>query len=68
MCLTSDCLQVLIKDHRLELWPGYKTSIRQHEKDILMCVEVTHKVLRDKTASDVLNDCYRQNSQYFKVI
>ncbi|XP_034243669.1 piwi-like protein Siwi [Thrips palmi] len=58
--------RVMIPDHQLELWPGYKTSIRQHEKDILMCVEVTHKVLRMKTANDVLNDCYRQNSNYYK--
>lgn len=58
--------KVMIPDHRLELWPGYKTSIRQHEKDILMCVEVTHKVLRMKTANDVLAECYRANSSYYK--
>lgn len=32
--------------HRLELWPGYKTTLRNHEHDILLGVEVIHKVLR----------------------
>lgn len=32
-----------------------------------MCVEVTHKVLRNKTAYNILNDCHQQSPQYFKV-
>lgn len=46
---------------RLELWPGYKTSIRQHEKGILMCVEITHKVMRMETALDILKDCIQRD-------
>ena len=30
----------VLKDFKLELWPGYVTSIRQHENNILLCVEV----------------------------
>ena len=33
-----------IKDHKLQLWPGYQTSIRQHERDILVNCEIQHKV------------------------
>lgn len=38
----------------LEIWPGYETSIRQHEKDILVCAEITHKVMRRETVYDIL--------------
>ena len=28
----------------LEVLPGYKTSVRQHEHQLLMCAEISHKV------------------------
>ena len=53
--------RVEVPAYRLELWPGYKTSIRQHESDILMCVEITHKVMRMETALDILQSCYQRD-------
>ncbi|XP_054737592.1 protein aubergine-like [Anastrepha obliqua] len=41
----------------LELWPGYQTSIRQHEQDILLCAEIAHKVMRTDTLYKILQDC-----------
>ena len=38
--------------HRLELWPGYVTSIRQHELGILLCCETSNKILRTDTVLD----------------
>lgn len=38
----------------MELWPGYETSIRQHERDIMLCAEITHKVMRTETVYDIL--------------
>ena len=38
---------------KLELYPGYETSIRQHESEILLCVEISHKV-RDNRLSRVI--------------
>ncbi|XP_059092216.1 piwi-like protein Siwi [Tigriopus californicus] len=35
--------------YKIEIWPGYSTSIRQHENDILMNVDVSMKVLRTDT-------------------
>ncbi|XP_076545274.1 piwi-like protein Siwi [Osmia lignaria lignaria] len=58
--------KVEVREFRLELWPGYLTSIRQHENDILMCAEVTHKVMRQQTLLDIMNDCYQQNSRAWK--
>lgn len=43
----------------MELWPGYQTSIRQHERDILLCAEITHKVMRTQTLYQILSDCSR---------
>ncbi|XP_015434182.1 PREDICTED: LOW QUALITY PROTEIN: protein aubergine-like [Dufourea novaeangliae] len=58
--------KVEIREFRLELWPGYVTSIRQHESNILMCSEITHKVMRQQTLLDILNDCYQQSRHEYK--
>ncbi|XP_026300663.1 aubergine isoform X3 [Apis mellifera] len=58
--------KVEVRDFRLELWPGYLTSIRQHEKSILMCAEIIHKVMRQQTLLDILNDCYKQDKLDYK--
>ncbi|XP_044740246.1 piwi-like protein Siwi [Chrysoperla carnea] len=52
-----------IRDHRMELWPGYVTSIRQHETTILMCSEITHKVMRRDTVLDFLKECYHRDAK-----
>jgi aubergine-like protein len=49
--------KVDIPQHQLQLWPGYLTSIRQHEVDILLCAEVTNKVMRTETLYDILQNC-----------
>ena len=36
---------VQLKQHKLELWPGYVTSIRQHENSMMLCCEISPKVL-----------------------
>lgn len=41
---------------KLELWPGYMTSIRAHENEVLMCVEIQHKFMRKET---ILNITYQ---------
>ncbi|XP_017884838.1 piwi-like protein Siwi [Ceratina calcarata] len=60
--------KIEIRQYRMELWPGYLTSIRQHENNLLMCAEIVHKVLRQQTLLDVLNDCYNQNFQDYKAL
>lgn len=51
----------------MELWPGYLTSIRQHENGILMCAEITYKVMRHQTLLDILNECYKESKRDYKV-
>ncbi len=38
-----------LPQHKLEVWPGYDTSIRQHEQELLLNCEVKCKVLRTET-------------------
>ncbi|XP_014099672.2 protein aubergine [Bactrocera oleae] len=45
----------------LELWPGYQTSIRQHEQDILLCAEIAHKVMRTDSVYKTLQECHNKS-------
>lgn len=60
-------LQIVLPKYHLELWPGYVTSIRQHENDILMCSEISHKVMRQDTVLELLTDCVRRGERNYKV-
>ncbi|XP_011300056.1 protein aubergine [Fopius arisanus] len=48
--------KVEIREYQFELWPGYITSIRQHERDVLMCAEINHKIMRQETLLHILQD------------
>ena len=43
---------------RLELWPGYTTSIMPYETDVLLSADVSHKVLRQTTVLEFLYELY----------
>lgn len=53
---------VSLKDFKLDLIPGYISSIRKHEENILLCCEVIHKVIRTETAYDVLRTCLKEET------
>ena len=53
-------------DVRIELWPGYITSIRQHQYNILLCCEISHKVMRRETALSILMDLMRSQPTNYK--
>lgn len=50
------CPQVNIPEYRIELWPGFVTSVRQHEHNVLVCCEVSHKIMRQDTVYDLLRE------------
>ncbi|XP_053668033.1 protein aubergine-like [Anopheles marshallii] len=56
--------KVSIPQYGLELYPGYVTSIRQHEKDVLLCVDITHRVLRTDTCYRMLQNMQRQPGKF----
>jgi len=42
--------------YRLELWPGFITSILNYDAGIMLCADVSHKILRTDTVLDYLNE------------
>nr|QWT68870.1 piwi-like RNA-mediated gene silencing protein [Cyprinus carpio] len=50
-----------IPQHRLTIWPGFVTTILQYESSIMLCTDVSHKVLRSETVLDFMynNKTYR---------
>lgn len=56
--------RISVPNHRLEIWPGYTTSIRQHEHDILLCAEVTHKIMRTDTLFQILLKCAQESGDF----
>lgn len=52
------------RDFKLQLWPGYITSIRQMEDDVLICCEISHKVMRQETVLDILSKYAQEGGDY----
>lgn len=50
----------------MELWPGYATSIRKHEQDILLNCDVAHKVMRMDTVYDLMQESLRADRSNFQ--
>ncbi|XP_043469025.1 piwi-like protein Siwi isoform X2 [Leptopilina heterotoma] len=55
---------VVVPQYKLEVWPGYLTSIRQHEQSTLMCAEIVGKVMRQETVLDILSNCQRNSRDF----
>ncbi|XP_043640894.1 protein aubergine [Drosophila teissieri] len=56
--------KINLENFRMQIWPGYQTSIRQHENDILLCAEIAHKVMRTDTLYNILSEAIRDNDDY----
>lgn len=51
------------------IWPGFATSILQYETNIMLCTDVSHKVLRSETVLDFMYSLYEQvEEQRFREI
>lgn len=49
-----------IAKHRLTIWPGYTTTILPYESAIMLCTDVSHKVLRSETVLDFMINLKQQ--------
>uniref|UniRef100_T1IXK7 Piwi domain-containing protein n=1 Tax=Strigamia maritima TaxID=126957 RepID=T1IXK7_STRMM len=47
-----------IPQYKLQIWPGYVTSVAEYEGGLLLMCDAAHKVLRDSTAHEVIKDCH----------
>ncbi|XP_059194229.1 piwi-like protein 1 [Centropristis striata] len=43
-----------IPQHRLTIWPGYTNTILHYERSIMLCTDVSHKVLRSETVLEFM--------------
>ncbi|XP_050528664.1 piwi-like protein Siwi [Daktulosphaira vitifoliae] len=46
-----------LAQYKIQLWPGYETSIAKYENDILLCAEISTKVMRQETVLDFFKQC-----------
>ena len=53
-----------VKAHKMQVWPGFSTSILQYEKDVMLCADVAHKVLRMQTVLEFLYEIYNSSDQH----
>lgn len=49
---------LLFLSSRLELWPGFTTSILQYERNIMLGLDVSFKILRTDTVYDYISNIY----------
>uniref|UniRef100_A0AAY4B2B8 Piwi-like protein 1 n=1 Tax=Denticeps clupeoides TaxID=299321 RepID=A0AAY4B2B8_9TELE len=55
-----------IPQHRLTIWPGFVTNILQYELNIMLCLDVSHKVLRSETVLSFMASLRQQvGEQHF---
>lgn len=59
--------QIRVQQHRLEIWPGYINSVRQHEQDLLLCCEISHKVMRNENVHEIIRSCLREGGDDYRV-
>uniref|UniRef100_A0A3Q3VLJ3 Piwi-like protein 1 n=1 Tax=Mola mola TaxID=94237 RepID=A0A3Q3VLJ3_MOLML len=45
---------------RLTIWPGYTSTILHYESSIMMCTDVSHRVLRSETVLDFMGSLRQQ--------
>lgn len=57
---------VSVERHGLEVWPGFITSIMQAENEILLCAEISHKILRIQSVLDVLKETYQRSRDFHR--
>ena len=43
---------------RVEIWPGFITSILSYEHHVMLCAEISHKMLRTITVLEMMYDLY----------
>lgn len=56
----------IIPHAKLEIWPGYVTAVDEYEGGIMLCCDVSHKLLCQKTVLEMLTEIYRCNPEQFQ--
>lgn len=57
---------IIIPQHKLEIWPGYVTAVDEYEGGLMLCLDVSHRVLCQTTVLEHLSNVYRSDSARFR--
>jgi aubergine-like protein len=53
-----------IREYNLDLINGFATSIANYENRLLLCAEITHKLLHKSTVHDIMNKIFHENGGF----
>uniref|UniRef100_A0A1B0BUS8 Piwi domain-containing protein n=1 Tax=Glossina palpalis gambiensis TaxID=67801 RepID=A0A1B0BUS8_9MUSC len=51
----------VIPQQKLEVWPGYVTAVDEYQGGLLLCCDVSHRLLCQKTVYETLFEIYKSN-------
>lgn len=54
---------VKVEQHKIEIWPGFITSIMNYDSTVMLNCDISHKLLRTDTVLDNLYEIYDQEGQ-----
>lgn len=56
----------IIPQHKLEVWPGYVTAVDEYEDGLMLCCDVSHRLLSQKTVLDTLKQAYQSGANKYQ--
>uniref|UniRef100_A0A8B9KNG9 Piwi-like protein 2 n=1 Tax=Astyanax mexicanus TaxID=7994 RepID=A0A8B9KNG9_ASTMX len=57
---------IVLGKHRLQVWPGYSTCIKETDGGLYLGVDVSHKVLRNDSVLNIMGVIYQQSPEHFQ--
>ncbi|KAE8573998.1 Putative Argonaute 3 [Halyomorpha halys] len=57
---------LIVTFFRLEVWPGYITAIDEYEGGIMLCCDASHRVLRNQTVLQLMDDLQNSNQKHWR--
>ncbi|XP_070605739.1 piwi-like protein 4 isoform X1 [Erythrolamprus reginae] len=54
---------VEVPQHKLTLWPGFAVSVGHFENKVMLCADVSHKVLRSENVLEFMTDLYNNSER-----
>ncbi|XP_050528638.1 piwi-like protein Siwi [Daktulosphaira vitifoliae] len=51
------------RQYNLQLWPGYQTSMARYEDNILLCADISSKVIRQESVFDFFIECLNNRNR-----
>ncbi|XP_025197459.1 piwi-like protein Siwi [Melanaphis sacchari] len=50
--------KVDLPQYKLQIWPGFDTTIGRYENNILLCADLATKIIREETVFHFFNECF----------